>query len=127
MIIPNSNALNNQLDDSVLTKAFFRAGEILAFSRKELARILGISEASLSRLARRQSMLSPEARDGEIALAFLRIFRSLDALLGGREADMRLWFDSPHRYLGMPPRERVKSLEGLFDVVTYLDAMRGQV
>ena len=70
--------------------------------------------------------LSPKDKEGEIALLFLRIFRSLDALFGGRETDMQKWFDSPNRYLNGIPRHHVKSLQGLFDVVTYLDAMRGQ-
>lgn len=113
-------------DNAILTKAFFRAGELLDLTQKEQARILGVSEPTLSRLMHKGLLLSPKDKEGEIALLFLRIFRSLDALFGGREADMQKWFDSPNRYLNGIPRHHVKSLQGLFDVVTYLDAMRGQ-
>ena len=127
MNIPDLNSSPTPQDSSIVTKAFLRAGGILRLTQKELARLLGVSEPTVSRLIHKGQTLAPAGKDGEIALLFLRVFRSLDALFGGRETDMQKWFDSPNHYLHGIPRERVKSLQGLFDVASYLDAMRGQV
>lgn len=127
MVIFNPQPEPLSQDNVILTKAFFRAGDILRLTQKEQARLLGVSEPTVSRLIHKDQHISSTDKNGEIALLFLRLFRSLDALFGGRELDMQKWFDSPNRYLQGIPRSLVKSLQGLFDVINYLDAMRGQV
>lgn len=114
-------------DASILTKAFLRAGQALSLSQKEMATLLGVSEASMSRVGSLRTQLSPQAKEGEVALTFLRLFRSLDALFGGREDDMRKWFNAQNHFLNGTPRTLVQKLQGLFHVVGYLDAMRGKV
>jgi transcriptional regulator with XRE-family HTH domain len=111
---------------AVLTKAVRAAAERLGLRNRELAEVLGTSEASISRLSRGR-VLSPEAKEGELALLFLRLFRSLDALMGGDEEQSRAWFDAPNADLDGTPRELVHRVEGLVDVVQYLDAMRGRL
>jgi transcriptional regulator with XRE-family HTH domain len=110
----------------VLTKAVLRAAEILGISQKELAAIVGVSPATLSRVAGGQKFLSPQSKEGELALLFVRVFRSLDALLGGDEANARTWLRSENLYLAGTPAERMQSVKGLVDVADYLDAMRGK-
>jgi len=58
---------------------------------------------------------------------FLRLFRSLDALMGGDEAKARAWFKAENAHVGGVPAERIRTVEGLVDVVQYLDAMRGRL
>jgi len=111
---------------TVLAKATLAAAKRLALTNRELARILGSSEASISRLGR-QRTLRLGGREAEIAALFVRLFRSLDALVGGDEAKARAWFESPNDHLGDVPAARVKSVEGLVDVVQYLDGMRGKL
>ena len=119
--------------DTVLTKALLRASEDLGLSQKELARVIGVSESTLSRIAaaRRIPDVRPVAsvvvarKEGELALLLLRVYRSLDALVGGDPRKLRAWFDSPNTHLGGVPRQRVQSAEGLVMVATYLDGMRG--
>jgi hypothetical protein len=60
-------------------------------------------------------------------LLFVRLFRSLDAVVGGDEAQARAWFRASNHHLGGIPAERVQSVEGLVDVVNYLDALRGKL
>jgi hypothetical protein len=127
MEITSAYSLPSSQDGALLAKAFLRAGNILRLTQKELSGVLGVSEPTLSRLVHKGHSISPQDKDGEIALLFLRIFRSLDALFGGHEVDMQKWFDSPNHYLKGIPRNLIKSLQGLFDVASYLDAMRGQV
>lgn|SRR6187402_1778326 len=108
----------------VLTKALLRAADRLALRQRDLASILGSSEASVSRL-NQERRLEPESKEGELALLFLRAYRSLDALVGGDTAAAREWLHADNTHVGGIPAERIRTVEGLVDVVRYLDAMRG--
>src|ERR1043165_7208992 len=110
----------------VLAKAVLSAGERLGLRSRQLALIIGSSEASVSRLARQRG-LDPESKEGELALLFLRVYRSLDALVGGDDARAREWITAPNAHIGGVPIERMTTVEGLVDVVQYLDAMRGRL
>ena len=110
----------------VLTKAVFSAAELLQLRSRELAETIGISEATLSRL-RGGKAIEPDSKQGELALLFLRLFRSLDALMGGNETKARAWLRAENLHLGGVPVQRMRRVEGLVDVVQYLDAMRGRL
>ncbi len=112
--------------ETVLTKATLSAAERLGLKNREVAKILGVSEASVSRLGSIRE-LDPTSKEGELALLFLRLFRSLDANVGGNEEKARAWLDAPNNHLSGVPRERMYTVSGLVDVVQYLDAMRGRL
>jgi len=80
----------------------------------------------VSRLSRQRG-LDPESKEGELALLFLRVYRSLDALVGGDDAKAREWIATPNTHVGGVPMDRMTTVEGLVDVVQYLDAMRGRL
>ena len=113
--------------EAVLGKAVVRAATLLDLTQRELAAILGVSEATVSRLCADRYRLAPHrAKEWELARLFVRLFRSLDALWGhGEEA--RAWLATPNLALAAAPRELLTSIEGLVRVVDYLDAARGQV
>jgi transcriptional regulator with XRE-family HTH domain len=113
--------------DGVLTRALLRAATILGLSQKDVARIVGVSEATLSRVVGGARVLDPDSKEGELALLLLRVFRSADALLGGKESDVRAWFQAENAHLGEAPATRVQTVEGLVHVAEYLDAMRGKL
>ncbi len=110
----------------VLAKASLSAASRLGLRHRELAEIIGTSEASVSRLQGRRS-LAPETKEGELALLFLRLFRSLDALVGGDDAKARDWLHAANNHVRGVPADRIRTVEGLVDVVQYLDAMRGRL
>lgn len=110
---------------AVLTRATLSAAARLGLRSRELAAVIGASEASVSRL-KGARVLEPAGKEGELALLFLRLFRSLDALMGGDEARARAWLRAENLHLGGVPADRIRSVEGLIDVVQYLDAMRGR-
>jgi hypothetical protein len=111
---------------AVVTKAVLAASRALGLRNRDLAAIIGASEASVSRLSSGR-LIEPASKEGEIALLFLRLFRSLDALVGGEEPKARAWLRAENTHLGGVPADRIKSVEGLVDVVQYLDAMRGRL
>lgn len=113
--------------DAVLTKAVVRAAMLLGLSQRELAGILGVSEATASRLCADKYRLSPQrAKEWELARLFVRLFRSLDALWGHDDV-ARTWLASHNLGLSARPRDLLPSVEGLVRVVAYLDAARGRV
>jgi uncharacterized protein (DUF2384 family) len=110
----------------VVTKAVVRAADVLKLSGKTLGAILGISESSVSRMPK-QREIEKKSKEWECAMLFLRIFRSLEGVLGGNEEAERDWFHAPNAHLGGKPVELVQSVKGLIDVAQYLDAMRGKI
>jgi hypothetical protein len=110
----------------VLTKAVLRAAGLLALSQKSLAPILGVSPATVSRLGR-SKQIDPDSKGGELALLFVRLYRSLDTLVGGDADKARRWFWAKNLHLGGVPAERIASVTGLVDAVSYLDALRGKL
>jgi transcriptional regulator with XRE-family HTH domain len=113
--------------DLVLTKALLRAAELLELSSANLARILGVSEASVSRLASGARSVDPDSKEGELALLLVRVYRSLDALVGTDAAQRKAWLHSANRALNGKPAELIQRADGLVSVVNYLDAMRAPV
>jgi DNA-binding XRE family transcriptional regulator len=112
---------------AVLTRALARTATLLGLSQKDLAKIVGVSPASMSRLVSGARPIDPESKEGECALLLIRIFRAVDALLGGRQDDVRAWFHAQNAHLAGVPAERVKTVTGLVNVAEYLDAMRGKL
>ena len=115
------------LPGPTLTKAVARATAALGINQGELGTILGLSKASISRLIAGTIQLEPRRRkEWEMAILFVRLFRSLDAVVGHGEPAHR-WLRGPNLAIGRPPIEEITSAEGLVRVVQYLDAIRGRV
>ena len=111
---------------TVLAKAVLSAATRLGVRNRHLAAALGSSEASVSRLQHGRG-LDPDSKEGELALLFLRLYRGLDALVGGDDEKARQWLHTENEHLAGIPAERIRTVEGLVDVVQYLDAMRGHL
>jgi hypothetical protein len=110
----------------VVAKAVLAAAQRLGLRDRQLAAVIGSSEASVSRL-RSGRALDPSSKEGELGLLFLRLYRGLDALVGGDDSAAQDWLRSANSHLNGIPAERITSIEGLVDVVQYLDAMRGRL
>ena len=114
-------------DGAVVTKAALRAAARLGLSNRVLSRVLGLSEASISRMGSGSYVLTPTDKSFELAVIFIRLFRALDAIVGGDEEAARGWIGAENLALGGVPREQIQSLPGLINVVGYLDARRALV
>lgn len=109
---------------TVLTKAAVRSAERLGLTGQALAQVLGLSEATVSRLRRGELALQDGSKSFELAALLVRAFRSLDAIAGGDERTIRAWVTSHNTALGAAPVELMRTVTGLTDVVAYLDARR---
>ena len=114
-------------DGPVLTKAALRAAERLGVSNKILARVVGLSEASVSRMGSGAYTLAPADKAFELAVMFIRLFRSLDALVHGDDTVAAEWMTNPNAALGGVPLDLIQTVSGLVHVLAYLDARRALV
>lgn len=120
-------ALTSPDRSAVVTKAALRAAERLGLSARVLARVVGVSEPSVSRMKRGDFALDAGSKPYELATLFLRVFRSLDAITGGDESVARLWMGAENTALGGRPVDLIGTVTGLVDVIAYLDARRAVV
>jgi uncharacterized protein (DUF2384 family) len=113
------------LDEGVvLAKATLRAAEFLELPSAVLARILGLSEASISRLKRGQYALARGSKEFELAVLFVRLFRGLDALMGSDDQASRSWLTVQNLALGARPIDLIQTITGLTDTIAYVDSRR---
>jgi plasmid maintenance system antidote protein VapI len=108
----------------VLTKAMVRAAALLGLSNAAVARVVGVSEASVSRMAAGERQLEIGSKPAELAALLVRVYRSLDALVGNSEEHRRLWMQSFNKAFNQAPKDAIQSVEGLARVVSYLDGAR---
>ena len=118
-------ALPNQR--AVLTKAVLRASERLGVTGKGLAMAIGVSEVTLSRMKNGAYTLEANTKPFELSVLFVRLFRSLDAIVGGDAQVARAWLNNGNEVLGDRPVEKIQTIVGLMDVIDYLDARRALV
>jgi len=111
----------------VVAKAALRAAALLGLSGKELTAVIGVSEATLSRLRRAPDAAALPGKAYELALLFIRLYRSLDAITGGDDAASRRWMRAENSALGGTPASRIRTVDGLAHVLAYLDARRAPV
>jgi len=112
---------------AVVSKAVARAAELLGLTNAALARTIGVSEATASRLRAGRYTLEPGSKPYELALLLVRLFRSLDAVVGGDAASLRSWMVAANHALGGVPRDLVQSATGLVATVDYVDTARARI
>lgn len=114
-------------DALVLSKAVVRAGEILGLSNRVLARVVGISEASASRLKGGGFVLEPGTKPFELGQLFVRLFRSLDAVAGSDNETSRSWMRAENLALRGKPVDLIQTVAGLANAVLYVDSRRARL
>jgi transcriptional regulator with XRE-family HTH domain len=111
----------------VLTGAVLRASALLDITQSSLAQILGLSPSTVSRMANGTYTLDTHKKEWELGALFVRLFRSLDALIGSNDASARSWLNGENQGLAARPIDLIRSTEGLVRVVQYLDSARGRI
>jgi len=111
----------------VLTQATLRAADLLEIPQRTLADIIGVSASTISRAANGGAPVDPASKSGELAKLWVRVFRSLDAIVGSNDVAARAWLNSANAaFGGEKPIDRLRSAEGLIQVLQYLDSARGR-
>lgn len=112
---------------ATLTKAVKNVAGLLHLKQSSVAKILGVSTATVSRLFAGTYVLSQErSKEWEFAVLLIRLFRSLDAVLGHGD-NAHKWLSGNNLALAGRPVELVETTEGLVRVLHYVDAHRGRI
>jgi len=111
---------------AVVTKGVLRAAARLGLTNRVVAAVLGLSEATMSRMGTGAYQVEPGSKPFELAVLFLRLFRSLDAIVGGDTAVARAWLQNDNTALKAAPITLIGSVAGLVYVVAYLDDRRAR-
>jgi len=114
-------------ESGVITKATLRAAERLGIKNNVLARIVGVSEPTVSRMRKGDYVLERGQKAFELAILFVRLYRSLDAIVGGDEAVAADWLKNKNTALDSTPIELIQTVAGLANVIEYLDSRRAVV
>src|SRR5262249_47186023 len=97
-------------EGAVATKAVLRAGARLGVPHRTLGRIIGLSEATMSRMGWGAHPLAPGDKPFELALIFVRLYRSLDAMAAGDDATASAWLRAENAALGGTPLSLIQSV-----------------
>jgi hypothetical protein len=115
-------------DEAVLlTKAVLRAADRLAIKNAALAKILGLSGPTVSRMRNGKYRLERGQKPFELAALLVRLYRSLDGIVGGDDHVAADWLTNKNTALDGVPLELIQSVSGLANVIHYLDARRAVV
>jgi uncharacterized protein (DUF2384 family) len=114
-------------DDRVLTAAVSRIADFWGLTNAKLGAVLGLSAATVSRLRSGQARLDAASKSFEAGQFLLRLFRSLDALLGSDDQAARSWLATRNLDLDARPIDLIDSFKGLITVCDYVDAHRARV
>jgi Protein of unknown function (DUF2384) len=112
---------------ALLTKAVLRAADRLAIKNAALARILGLSGPTISRMRNGRYRLERGQKPFELAVLLTRLYRSLDGIVGGDDSVAAQWLTNKNTALDGVPLELIQSVSGLANVIHYLDARRAVV
>ena len=112
---------------AVLTKATLRAATQLGLTNKLLATVIGVSEATVSRMRSGDYTLQRGQKSFELAVLFVRLYRSLDAIVSGDDAVAGSWLKNRNTVLDAEPLALIQTVPGLMNVIQYLDARRAVV
>jgi hypothetical protein len=114
-------------ETAALTKATVRAAQKLGLKNRTLAAIIGLSEPTISRMSKGGFHLARGDKAFELSVLFVRLFRALDAIVGGDERAARAWLGSPNTALRAAPIDLIQTVGGLVNVVQYLDTRRARI
>ena len=116
-----------QAQGAILTKATIKAADRLGMSQRTLANVLGLSESVISRMKSGDYVLEDRSKPFELAALFVRLYRSLDAVVSGDDATASAWLTNENRALQARPVDLIQKVQGLVDVIQYLDSRRAVI
>ena len=122
--MPATQTVQVPSPDSVLTQATLRAADLLALQGSDLAKVIGVSDSTVSRYRSGAAEISATSKPGELALLLVRVFRSLDPLVGSDTQLRKEWMHSLNKALGGVPAQLILKPDGLTRTLSYLDGMR---
>ena len=112
---------------NIVTKATTRAADRLGLKNSTLSKIVGLSEPTISRMRRGNYVFDADHKSFELALLFVRLYRSLDSIVAGDDSVAADWLHNNNTALNGLPIELIQTVSGLTNVIAYLDSRRAVI
>lgn len=119
--------LNRTDENRVLSQAVSRVAACWKLTNEQLGSILGLSSATASRLRSGAYELDRSTKAFELGQYLVRLFRSLDALMGSDDQASMSWLKAANLDLGGRPIDLIRTISGLNEVTNYVDDYRARV
>ena len=110
----------------LVTRAVIRVASTLRLTDEMVGHVIGISHATLSRMRRGRYVLTKKKRF-ELAVLLVRLFQTLDRIVGGDEQSARCWLRSHNTMLNGAPIDKIRTVSGLTETISYLETRLGRV
>lgn len=114
-------------DEAVLSKAVAKAATFWGLTNDALGDIIGVSPATASRIRSGIRPLVRGRKEFELSQLFVRLFRSLDSLVGSDDAAAISWLNTLNTDLHNKPIDLIRTICGLTQVANYVDDFRARV
>jgi hypothetical protein len=114
-------------ESGVVTRAALKAADRLNLTNSALAKIVGVSEATVTRMRKGEYFLERGNKPFELAILFVRFYRSLDAIVGGDDKVAGEWIRNDNTALRSIPLELIQTVSGLVNAIDYLDSRRAPI
>lgn len=114
-------------ENRVLSEAITRVATCWKLTNDQLAAILGLSPATVSRLRSGGFRLERPGKPFELGQYLIRLFRSLDALMGSDDEASISWLKTVNLDLDGRPIDLIRTVRGLSDVADYVDDHRARI
>ncbi len=114
-------------DDAVLSKAVANVARLWGLSNDRLGKVIGISGPTASRLRSGSWHLERGTKPFELGQYLIRLFRSLDSLMGSDDKAAISWLKTRNTDLDGRPIDLILTIRGLTEVANYVDDFRAQV
>jgi len=114
-------------ESAVLSKAVARVADCWKLTNDQLGSVLGLSAATASRLRTGSYQLKSDEKSFELGQYLVRLFRSLDAILGSDDQAAGAWLRTVNLDLEARPIDLIVTIRGLMDVADYVDDFRAHI
>lgn len=114
-------------DEAVLSTAVSRVADLWNLTNETLGAIIGVSSATASRLRSGARKLERGTKPFELSQYLVRLFRSLDSLMGSDDEAAVSWLRIRNSDLAGVPIELIRTVKGLWEVSNYVDDFRARV
>lgn len=109
--------------EAVLTKAVVAVAAQLGLKNRELAAMLGMSEANASRLrSGRYELVRSKQKEWEFAVELVKLHRALLRLFSTPDHNLHVWLTSANTELDGRPLDIMQTARGMIRVTDYLEA-----
>ena len=121
-IAPQSNR------SRVLTTAVANVAKNLDIGPTELAKIIGVSQSSASRLMAGHYDIKDSTKTWELGALFVRMYRGLYSIVGNNDQLAQQWLKSGNAVFGgAQPYDVIQQAQGLVHACDYIDAHRATI